>query len=78
MKDRKKRRYDIGTLLICNANNQAHLITDLRELPKAVYGTTDVKRREYQLFGRWGQSSSRNKEHRWVADVDLRVKYYIP
>lgn len=78
MKDREKRRYDIGTLLICNANNQAHLITDLRELPKAVYGTTDVKRREYQLFGRWGQSPSRNKEHRWVADVDLRVKYYIP
>ncbi len=78
MKDRKKRRYDIGTLLICNANNQAHLITDLRELPKAVYGTIDVKRREYQLFGRWGQSPSRNKEHRWVADVDLRVKYYIP
>jgi hypothetical protein len=70
--------YQVGTLLICTANQQAHLITDMREIPRPVYGTTDVNRREYQLYGRWGQSRTRRKEHRWVGDTDLRVRYYVP
>jgi hypothetical protein len=70
--------YRVGALLICTANQQPHLITDVREIPQAVYGTTDVKRREYQLYGRWGHAPTRRKEHRWVGDTDLRVRYYVP
>ncbi len=74
-----KADFEVGTLLICVANEQAHLITNVRETNQAEYGRTKVKRKEYEVFGSFPGPRSRGyKERRWVCDYDLRVKYYLP
>ena len=71
-----KADFEVGTLLICVANEQAHLITNVRETNQAEYGRTAIKRKEYEVFGRHYRHRPRTK--RWLLDTDLRVKYYRP
>ena len=75
---KRNQDYQVGDLLIKLSNQQPHVITAIRETAKREYGSVGSIRKEYQLYGRFWRDHTRRKEHRWGADTDLRVKYYVP
>ena len=44
------RDYQVGDLLIRVSNNEAAIITAIRDSRRAEYGTTEQKRKEYQVY----------------------------
>jgi len=72
------RDYQVGDLLIRVSNNEAAIITAIRDSRRAEYGTTEQKRKEYQVYGRFYRVRTRGREHRWVTDTEIRTQYDRP
>jgi hypothetical protein len=70
--------YQVGDLLIRLSNQEAVIITAIRETPRTEYGAAAQKRKEYQLYGRVYLIRHRRREHRWVSDTEIRTQYDRP